>query len=102
MLSDASYHARRANEERRLARASTDARARWAHLEMAARYDTLAGADPDNAELQDAVAQRLWAAAQTRRLEPYPARLSSAPVSDDRCEERHDAAYSDFSEALAH
>lgn len=69
MLSDAFDYARRANEERRLARASTAARARWAHLEMAARHTAFARADPDEAEVQDAVAQRLWAAVLRRRLE---------------------------------
>lgn len=99
MLSDASYHCRRANEERRLARAATDPRARWAHLEMAARYDTLAGAEPDDAEVQDAVAQRLFAAAFRRGLEQDPARFRAAAAPDYNNEQ--DDAYSGCSEALA-
>jgi hypothetical protein len=45
MFNDASYFAARADEERRLAMASADARVRRTHLEMAARYAVAAGAD---------------------------------------------------------
>ena len=38
MSQDTSYYMARAAEERRLAMASTDVRARRAHLEMAAQY----------------------------------------------------------------
>jgi hypothetical protein len=57
--SDTSYFARRAADERRIAAASVNPRARLAHLELAVRYATLAGADPDAPEVQDAVAERL-------------------------------------------
>jgi hypothetical protein len=42
---DSSYYAARAIEERRLAMASTDAKVRAIHLEMASKYEALAGAN---------------------------------------------------------
>ena len=45
MSPDPSYYAARATEERRLAMASTDSKVRRIHLEMAAKYASLAGAD---------------------------------------------------------
>ena len=44
-MSDSLYYARRADEERRHAMASADRKVRRIHLEMAARYAVLAGAD---------------------------------------------------------
>lgn len=41
-----SYFANRATEERRLAMASADPKVRRIHLEMAAKYAVLAGANP--------------------------------------------------------
>ena len=43
MSHDPSYYAARAVEERRLAMASADAKVRAIHLEMALKYDALAG-----------------------------------------------------------
>lgn len=45
MSPDPSYYAARATEERRRAMASLDPRVRRVHLEMAAKYAALAGAD---------------------------------------------------------
>jgi hypothetical protein len=45
MSDDPSYYAARAAEERRLAMASADKRVRRVHLEMAAKYAALAGAN---------------------------------------------------------
>lgn len=45
MSSDPSYYAARATEERRLAMASSDPKVRRIHLDMAAKYAILAGAD---------------------------------------------------------
>ena len=45
MSDDRSYYAARAGEERLLAMASANANVRRVHLEMAARYDALAGAN---------------------------------------------------------
>jgi hypothetical protein len=42
MSDDPSYYATRASEERRLAMASADQNVRRIHLEMAAKYDSLA------------------------------------------------------------
>lgn len=50
MSSNHSYYVARAVEERRLAMASADRRARAIHLEMAAKYEELAGAN-DAAEV---------------------------------------------------
>lgn len=46
MLNDLSY-AERARDERRLAMASANPAARVVHLELAAKYAALAGANPD-------------------------------------------------------
>lgn len=43
MLNDPSYYTARAAEERRLAMASDSSNIRRIHLDMAARYDALAG-----------------------------------------------------------
>jgi hypothetical protein len=43
---DQSYHAHRAIEERRRAMASADPKVRSIHLELAAKYAALAGANP--------------------------------------------------------
>jgi hypothetical protein len=48
MLHDRYYHAARADEERHLAMASANLKARAIHLEMAARYDALVEADSDH------------------------------------------------------
>ena len=45
MPDDPSYYAARAGQERRLAMASADSNVRRIHLEMAARYDALAGSN---------------------------------------------------------
>lgn len=45
-----SYYAARATEARRLAMASADPKVRRIHLEMAARYAILAGANPAQAD----------------------------------------------------
>ena len=55
MSPNASYFARRANEERRLAMASPDSKVRRIHLEMAARYAVAAGPEAtldDNGPVQ--------------------------------------------------
>lgn len=67
MSSDSSYFASRAADERRLAAATVEPRARRAHLELAVRYASLAGVDPDAPEVQEAVAERLLTAAAERR-----------------------------------
>lgn len=46
MSLERSYFATRATEERRLAMASADPKVRRIHLEMAAKYAVLAGANP--------------------------------------------------------
>ena len=53
-MSDPSYYAMRAGEERRLAMASADSNVRGIHLEMAARYDALANSNADLATEVDA------------------------------------------------
>lgn len=45
MPDNTAYYAARAVEERRLAMAAKDANARAVHLDMAARYASMAGAD---------------------------------------------------------
>ena len=45
MSDNASYYAERAAEERRLAMASKDLKVRGIHLDMAGKYDGLAGAN---------------------------------------------------------
>ena len=55
MSNDPSYYVARATEERRLAMAASDLRARRVHLELAAKYALLAGpaatlTDPSTSE----------------------------------------------------
>ena len=53
MSNDRSYYAERANQERRRAIATKDADARRIHLDLAAKYATLAGPDIIVADIQD-------------------------------------------------
>ena len=50
MSQDLPYYAARATEERRLAMAATDPRVRRIHLELAAEYAILAGAEADRTD----------------------------------------------------
>lgn len=58
MSQDSAYYVARANEERRLAMASTDQRVRRIHLELAAKYAALAGPDAVSLEVPTVDAER--------------------------------------------
>lgn len=53
MSDQPSYFAARAIEERRIAMSSADPKVRAIHLEMAAKYALLAGANPEEAPAAD-------------------------------------------------